>query len=258
MPPEPACPDKYSPERFSGPALDQAKCLLRPVKPKGIIGKRRESLPAPFETLLGQPLNVDKAALQRFLTSRSIKEKDIGGPLSGVVSASYMVIHDTSTPNFEKEPFPANINTAEWKGNKLAGFATGERTHVFINRVGESVTSRDFKAPTPKAGIKLENRFPALKKIFLHIECIQPRRSDPSGPAKNDFIAPTPGFTEKQLDRLALAYVAGSVRRGQWLIPAFHSVLDMGISDAHDDPQNFDLDQWASRLGALLEAIKAA
>lgn len=255
---EPTCPNKYSPEKFSGPALDQAKCLLRPVKPKGIVGGRRQSLPEPFATLLGQPVNVNRDALKRFLTSRAIREADIGGALSDPVSASYMVIHDTSSPNFELGAFPPNINAAEWSGNRLAPFAGGERTHVFINRIGESITSRNFKAPTPKAGIKLENRFPELKKIFLHIECIQPRRSGSPGPAHNDFIAPTPGFSEKQLDRLALVYVAASVRRGQWLLPAFHCVLDIGIPDAHDDPQNFDLDQWASRLGALLDTINAA
>lgn len=258
MPDENTCPSQYSPERFSGPALEQAKCLLRPVRPKGIVGQRRQTLPPPFETLLGQPLSVDAAALKRFLTARDIKETNIGGPLSDPTTASYMVIHDTSTPNFKLGGFPSNINAAEWSGNRLQTFATAERTHVFINRVGESLTSRDFKAPTPKAGIKLENKFPQLKRIFLHIECIQPRRSDPNGPNGNDFIAPTPGFTEKQLDRLALVYTAGSIRRGQWLIPAFHCVLDIGIPNAHDDPQNFDLDQWATRLGILLDAIKAA
>ena len=258
MPPEPTCPNKYAPAHFTGPALEQAKCLLRPVLPKGIVGNRLQNLPAPFEELLGHPVNVDRAKLQSFLTSRNIKEADVGGPLSGPVSASHMVLHDTSTPNFKGNPFPSNIDTAAGSGNNLHAFAAGQRTHIFINRVGESLTTRDFKAPTLKAGIKLENKFPELKKIFLHNECTQPRRSDPHGPAGNDIIAPTPGFTDKQLERLALVYVAGSVRRGQWLIPAYHCVLDIGIPNAHDDPQNFDLNQWASLLSALLDAIKAA
>jgi len=74
----------------------------------------------------------------------------------------------------------------------------------------------------------------------------------------NDNVAPVPGFSDQQLDRLALLYVAASVRRGQWLIPAFHAVLDIGIPDAHDDPQNFDLGRWDSRLGALLGEISGA
>jgi hypothetical protein len=258
MPPEPTCPNQYQPSHFTGPALEQVKCLLRPVRPKGIVGGRLQTLPAPFEQLLGHPVGVGRDELRSFLTSRNIREADIGGPLSDPVTATHMVIHDTSTPNFKGQPFPANINTAQGSGNNLQAFAGGERTHVFINRVGESLTSRNFKAPTPKAGIKLENKFPALKKIFLHIECTQPRRSDPQGPVGNDMIAPTPGFPDTQLERLALVYVAGSVRRGQWLIPAYHCVLDIGIPNAHDDPQNFDLNQWASLLAALLAAIKAA
>jgi hypothetical protein len=57
-----------------------------------------------------------------------------------------------------------------------------------------------------------------------------------------------------QLDRLALVYVAASVRRGQWLIPAFHAVLDLQVG-THDDPQNFDLNRWATRLDLLLNSM---
>jgi len=70
-----------------------------------------------------------------------------------------------------------------------------------------------------------------------------------------DATAPTPGFTAAQLDRLALTYVAASVRRGQWMIPAFHAAIDVGLPNAHDDPQNFDLKLWAQHLRLLLDAI---
>ena len=69
---------------------------------------------------------------------------------------------------------------------------------------------------------------------------------------RNDRIAPEPGLTDAQLDRLALVYVAASVRRGAWLIPAFHAAVEAGIPEAHDDPQNFDLARWAERLGRLI------
>ncbi len=62
-------------------------------------------------------------------------------------------------------------------------------------------------------------------------------------------FAPRPGFSVPQLDRLALLYVAASTRREQWLIPAFHGVIDDEFgSNAHDDQQHFDLNLWASRL----------
>ena len=74
---------------------------------------------------------------------------------------------------------------------------------------------------------------------------------DPGGGANNDAFSPSPGFTAQQLDRLALLYVAASVRRGQWLLPAFHAAIDAGIPNAHDDPQNFDLDGWLASLERL-------
>ena len=63
------------------------------------------------------------------------------------------------------------------------------------------------------------------------------------------------GFSEKQMDRLALVYIAASVRRGSWLIPAFHATVDAGIPNAHDDPQNFDLQLWTKRLCILVKAF---
>ena len=57
-----------------------------------------------------------------------------------------------------------------------------------------------------------------------------------------------PGFTAAQYDRLALLYILASVRGGRWLIPGFHAVIDSGIPDAHDDPQNFDMAAWEAAL----------
>ena len=57
------------------------------------------------------------------------------------------------------------------------------------------------------------------------------------------------------MDRLALLYVAASVRKHEWLIPSFHAPMDAMLQNAHDDPQNFDLDCWANSLGTLLTAL---
>src|SRR5262249_41348756 len=97
----------------------------------------------------------------------------------------------------------------------------------------------------------LEIRHSNKRKVSVNVELVQPRLRDARG---IDAIAPTPGFTDPQLDRLALVYIAASVRRGQWLIPAFHGVVDFGVG-SHDDPQNFDLEHWASCLAALLQEI---
>src|SRR5262245_5065624 len=91
--------------------------------------------------------------------------------------------------------------------------------------------------------------------LFIHVENIQPRRSLDIGRPGNDHVAPDPGLTAAQYQRLALLYVAASVRKGTWLIPAFHAVLDLNVGD-HDDPQNFDVAVWAAALRELLDQIQ--
>lgn len=262
------CPFIESSLAFAGSPLEQAKCLLRPVKMYGKLGEVLQNLPSPLDTLIGRPVTLYRSSLQRYLTAHQIAEEEIGGALVDPVSraknndpqaplARYFVIHDVSTPNYLNDPFPANINETAWKWNDLQRWKQNSRAHIYINRVGKSVASWNFK--TAGRATKFETKILGQKSkgLFLHIELIQPRRRDPNGGAQNDAIAPKPGFTEPQLDRLALVYVAASARNGHWMIPAFHAALDTGIPDAHDDPQNFDLAQWAARLGILLKSIEA-
>jgi hypothetical protein len=98
---------------------------------------------------------------------------------------------------------------------------------------------------------------PAQRTAFLHIENIQPRIRDRSVRFSNDALAPEPGFTDSQLERLALVYVVASARAGRWLIPSYHSPIDLGFPDAHDDPQNFNLQAWTAKLAELIEQIRA-
>ena len=259
---------------YAGTPQEQAKCLLRPVLIGGHLGAMLKRLPAPLDKLIGKNLKVEKDALGRYLAEHDISEADIGGSLSDHVSransldpnapfARYFVIHDVSTPNYLDKPFPPDINEATWPLNDLKKRWANKRvTHVYINRLGESVTAVDFKTelPDPNHGTKfardhLRNRG---KGLYLHVELVEPRRSDPQGRPNNDAIAPVPGFTDAQLERLALLYIAASVRRGEWLIPAFHAAIDIGIADAHDDPQNFDLARWADHLGKILKAINTS
>jgi hypothetical protein len=86
---------------------------------------------------------------------------------------------------------------------------------------------------------------------------VQPRRRDAKNPnPENDSIAPLPGFTDKQYERLGLLYICASVRRGTWLVPAYHSAIDAGIKDAHDDPQNFELAEFARKISYLIKKLK--
>jgi hypothetical protein len=259
---------------YHGTPQEQAKCLLRPVLIGGVLGPQLKELPAPLDKLLDKPLKIGPALLRRFLAEHNIRETDLGGSLSDAVSranetsqdsplARYFVIHDVSTPNYLDERFPPDINEASWVWNDLPRkWLKTKVTHVYISRTGESLTAVDFKSllPDPHHGTKfardrLRNKG---KGLYLHVELIQPRRRDPNGSPKNDRLAPAPGFTDAQLKRLALVYIAASVRRGQWLIPAFHASVDAGIADAHDDPQNFDTARWAKLLQAQLKAIKSS
>ncbi|HEX8638714.1 MAG TPA: hypothetical protein VF692_11665, partial [Pyrinomonadaceae bacterium] len=127
-------------------------------------------------------------------------------------------------------------------------------------RIGASFTTTPFNATVKKGwGTKLARDFLRAdgKGLQLHIELIQPRRRDADDEnPNNDLIAPFPGFTDRQYERLALLYAAASLRRGSWLIPAYHSAVDAGIKDAHDDPQNFELKKFANEINRLLKKLR--
>jgi hypothetical protein len=255
----PACAFDKTKMEFEGTPLQQAKCLLRPVKRGGVLGKPLTTLPQPLERLIGQPVQLTQATLLHYLQAHGIAEKEIGGPLTNSVRAKYFVIHDTSTPNYHEKEFPTNINEASWplnsfeRWNKKPGVA-----HMFVNRLGQSLTWHEFSVSW--RATKFERTTITKEEsigMFIHTELGQPRRADPKSFSGNDAIAPLPGFPLAQLDRLALLYVAASFEHGQWMVPGYHCAIDAGIPDGHDDPQNFDLNLWTSRLELLLKEIGA-
>ncbi len=176
-------------------------------------------------------------------------------------TARYLVIHDTSGPNYGGRPWPSNIDDHP-KINNLRRFWCADGwtiAHVIINRRGALLLGHDFAEPWRATKFERATAFgTALKGLFLHVELIQPRRRAPGRGRNNDAQAPTPGFTAAQYDRLALVYVAASVRAGAWLIPAFHAPIDAHIRGGHDDPQNFDLDDFAASLERILVALTPA
>jgi hypothetical protein len=173
--------------------------------------------------------------------------------------ATYFVIHDTSSPNYGNSSWPRNLDV-DAKLNNLNRYVCAndiERAHVFINRGGAILLAHDFSVPWRATKFEMATNFDgALKGLFLHVELVQPRRRHPRYGRGNDFLAPDPGFSRAQYDALALVYAVASVRAGFWLIPAFHSVLDEGISNKHDDPQNFALADFAGSLSALLDSLE--
>jgi hypothetical protein len=277
---ERAC--RFDSSSFVGTPLEQAKCLLRAVKIRGHLDTPVASLPNPLENLIGKNVTLNRENLANYLSAQHIDASEIGGQLSEPLSpsdsakprgetAKYFVIHDTSTPNY-LSAFPANINDPTWSWNNLSR-VDKTITHIYVNRVGRSLTVVNFKniLPPTKFGTKFSCCSGERKKgLFIHVELMQPRHcdatngrclpyktgSDIASENSNDNIAPTPGFTKPQMDRLALIYVAASVRKGEWLIPAFHGPIDATLLNAHDDPQNFDLEDWADSLRNLLTQLQ--
>lgn len=268
------CPFDQSSLSFAGTPVEQATCLLRPVRQGGHLDAPLKKLPAPLDGIIGTRMTIEKGVLRRYLAASEIAETDIGGsldeslspatlPNGSIVRARYFVIHDVSTPNYLDKPFPPDIDDAGWEWNDLQKRWTNSKVaHVFVNRLGNSVTVVGFGSALPEKryGTKFarDRLKESAKGLQIHVELVQPRRSDPDAKPGNDAIAPSPGFTEAQMDRLALLYIAASIRRGVWLTPAYHAALDAGIPDAHDDPQNFDLNLWSRRLDNLLHQLKKA
>lgn len=253
---------------FAGDARQQAACLTSPVLPFGYIGKPREDLPAVFADYVGQPRELpahaalEKLARQRgididFALNRPVAHAHDNDPLSR--SMTYFVIHDTSSPNYMGRPWPSDIDSDK-SINNLGRYACAnkiERAHVFINRPGEIMLAHDFSVPWRATKFEMAPLHGgALKGLFVHVELIQPRKRAPGRGRSNDFLAPSPGFSAAQYESLALIYAIASLRAGFWLIPAFHAVLDDGIYDKHDDPQNFDLAAFAEKVDEVRRGVR--
>ncbi len=241
---------------FAGTPVEQAKCLLRPVKRGGVLAEPLAKLPEPLESLIGKPVAIKAEELKKYLAEHKIAEDDIGGPISQKVTAKYFVIHDTSTPNYREKAIPTNINTPEWPLNNFERWKKMPVAHMFVNRLGQSMTWHPFSMSW--RATKYESKTLTKEEshgMFVHTELSQPRRSDPAGHKGNDAISPEPGFTSGQYNRLALLYVAASLEHGTWLVPGYHCCFDSGMVDGHDDPQNFKLDEWAQRLDRLIKDL---
>ena len=249
---------------FQGDAATQATCLLRHVAKWGKVNAIPATLPPALSDTIGKPTGVLMTQLQAYMAANAIDKAALGGPLSQELShaydgkptatlARYFVIHDTSSPWLENDAFPSNDAALL---NSFAGYSGPHAVaHVFVNRLGATSTGHNFAVAWRATKLESHVIGTPAKGLFIHIELLQPRRRDPAGGAKNDAIAPQPGFTPAQYDKLALLYAAASARSGKWLIPAFHAAIDDGLDDAHDDPQNFELEQFAAALATLRQRL---
>jgi len=252
---------------FSGSEKEQARCLLRPVGEWGKVGAMLPSLPPTLETKVGQPPDVSRDEVRQELAALNLTEAAVGGSLDQPISrgldgasrapvARYFVIHDTSAPWLGNQSFPGDIDTSS-QVNDLRQYAGADAVaHMFINRRGEMLVGHELSVPWRATKLETQVVGEPAKGMFIHIESVQPRRRDPRGGPRNDAVAPEPGFTAEQYDRLALLYLVASRRSEIWMVPAFHAAIDEGIPNAHDDPQNFELAKFDAALGLLLTRIR--
>jgi hypothetical protein len=260
-------PCEFNPETFSfaGEPDQQAMCLMRSATSRRNLGPRLEVLPPALAARVGQSSDLpEREALAALLAELGLAwdyAPFLWQPISrarnndpGAPQARYLVIHDTSGPNFGRRPFPLNIDDHR-SINNLGRFhcADGwEAAHVIINRTGAMLLGHELSVPWRAMRFERATRFGTdLRGLFLHVELVQPRRSWPGRGRGNDALAPTPGFSDIQYDRLALVYTIASVRSGRWLIPAFHVAIDAGIRGGHDDPQNFEIAAFAGSIERL-------
>ena len=144
----------------------------------------------------------------------------------------------------------------------MAGWETPPGYYTILNRVAnETMTSGAIGAENfyRLDDVLFTQYFTdfghALRGLFLHNELIQPRKHLSGYRRRNDFKAPEPGFSPAQYEALALLYVVASVRAGFWMIPAYHAVIDEGIYDKHDDPQNFEFEKFNEAINRQLARI---
>ena len=257
--------------RFEGSAQSQARYLLRHVHFGGRLGDTLTVLPKFMDSLMQDILPViSRDELREYISKKRIDSMDIGGNISRPLSqtkngiiAGYFIIHDASNlmnPPYKK--FTAIVNSPKWYPNQLWRQKNFKWSHAFINRLGESITCNDFETPVyaTKFEKSVQNPFVGDTCVgnFIHIENVMPRRSSRRKRPYDDLIAIDPGLTNKQYERLALMYLTASCRKEGWLIPSFHAVIDEGIKDAHNDPQNFELAKWVKAIQKLYHEITNA
>lgn len=243
---------------FAGTPLEQATCLMRKIEVKAV--RKAQPLPPVLERLMqsdGAPTPAMKAAALAAFPQpyRDYAAQYADAPVSSTAEGHpllYYVIHDTSTPFYEHQPFPKRLNQ-DWKVNDFTPyidgtFADAPVAHIFLNRVGQIWAGHEFQEGW--RATKLESRAvgPRARGRFVHIETVQPRRFLPGATTRAETHGPKPGFTREQYRMLAALYVYVSARAGRWLIPAQHNTVDSTIPQAHDDPQNFDLKAFGREL----------
>ena len=258
---------------FGGTPAEQAKCLLNPVQPVGRLGPPLSELPAVLAGKIGGTVDLpSRETLRKWLTERNLDDP-LGASLTRAVSQARENERNPAAGDLLRHPrhqhaelSAACRGRAAWTpirrstiSSAIVAATTSSARTCSSTAQAQSCSHMTSRVPWRATKFEMATNFgSALKGLFLHIELIQPRRRDPKFGRGNDYLAPQPGFTPAQYDALAVVYTVASVRAGFWMIPAFHAVLDEGIRNKHDDPQNFELDAFAGSFERLLIELKGS
>lgn len=249
---------------FAGNPVDQATCLLQHVGKSGVLSQ--QPLPEVIRQLLtdgSSPTPVQRDTAIALLPqpyggyARQVQDWPVSRTAEGL-SAAYFVIHDTSQPFYGADPFPADVDH-DARVNSFASYVRPNPVaHIFLNREGQIWAGHDFYDAWRATKLESFVVGPRAKGRFVHVETVQPRRFSPGSTWLGDTLAPEPGFSAAQYRMLAALYVYASARAGHWLIPAQHATVDGGIPEAHDDPQNFELERFAGELARIVNLPRSS
>ncbi|WP_426265943.1 hypothetical protein [Sphingomonas sp. LHG3443-2] len=136
---------------FAGTPAEQARCLMQPVGKRGALAASPKRLPGTLSRVMeGRIPLPSRDAVAQLLTAERMDIGSLDQPVSrardgdpAAPLARYFVIHDTSTPFYGDEPFPADID-GDARVNSFAPYfpasADPEKfpvAHLFLNRIGQ-------------------------------------------------------------------------------------------------------------------------
>src|SRR6185295_15344418 len=117
--------------------LEQARCLITPLRTGGYLNERLEKFSPALEEYIGNAKEMPKReALRNLLRERGLEDTfgpNLDKPVSHgqdndpiARSATYFVIHDTSSPNLGSKAWPDDIDS-NVKINNLQRYACSNK-----------------------------------------------------------------------------------------------------------------------------------
>ena len=153
---------------FHGDGVEQARCLMRGMDETRNLGPQMAMMPAPLADRVGNEAGLPtREALSSYLSKLDLEwdfaqylwlpisranDNDPTAPM-----ARYLVIHDTSGPNFGHRAFPEEVDNGNSKINSLNKLVFGRlgqgacrhqpfRRHAAQSRTGDSLARDQIRA----------------------------------------------------------------------------------------------------------------